>query len=190
MPRRTPGTTSGTSAGTTAGTTFDRLRTPRGLFGFLKAAAVCTLIAGLLSPLSPISPATEAHAAAPNDYCGAQCSDILPPGQSGNATLAQILLNQAFGVQPEHAENQLGPYANMATGHSGVTTATINNAGTSPSRWPRCIGSPAACTAMISACTALDTTVNQISDILAAGLRAASIRKTPSVAYTPTIIMK
>nr|WP_281179306.1 hypothetical protein [Sphingomonas asaccharolytica] len=43
---------------------------------------------------------------------------------------------------------------------------------------------------MISACTTLDIAATQISEALAAGLRAASIRKTPSVAYTPTIIMK
>ncbi|WP_055524334.1 penicillin acylase family protein [Streptomyces graminilatus] len=119
MTRRTPGNT--------VDRTFDRLRTPRGLFGFLKTAAVCTLIAGLLSPLSPLAPATEAQAAAPNDYCGGQCSDILPPGQSGNATLAQVILNQAFGVQPDHADDQLGPYADLATGYSGLTSAGINN---------------------------------------------------------------
>lgn len=131
MSRRTPGTTVDRTTGTLrslrSSRSLDRLRTPRGVFGFLKTAAVCTLIAGLLSPLSPVSPATEAHAAAANDYCGAQCSDILPPGQNGNATLAQILLNQAFGTQPEHAEDQLGPYANLATGYSGLTNATINN---------------------------------------------------------------
>lgn len=119
MSRRTPGNT--------VDRTFDRLRTPGGLFGFLKTAAVCTLIAGLLSPLSPLSPATEAQAAAANDYCGGQCSDILPPGENGNATLAQILLNQAFGSQPDHAEDQLGPYANLATGYTGLTNTTINN---------------------------------------------------------------
>ena len=42
----------------------------------------------------------------------------------------------------------------------------------------RCIGSPVACTAMMGACAALDTTANQISELLAAGLQAASIRKT------------
>ncbi|MBZ6103862.1 penicillin acylase family protein [Streptomyces olivaceus] len=115
---------------------LDRLRTPRGLHGFLKAASVCTLVAGLLSPLSPAmaagtSPsagttAAEPAEAAANDHCGGQCSDILPPGQNGNATLAQILLNQAFGTQPEHAEDQLGPYANLATGYTGLTNDKIN----------------------------------------------------------------
>ncbi len=124
MSRRTPGTT--VDRPFRSFRTLDRLRTPRGLFGFLKTATVCTLIA-LFVPAFPLSPATQAHAAEPNDYCGAQCSDILPPGQNGNATLSQILLNQAFGSQPEHAEDQLAPYANLATGYSGLTNATINN---------------------------------------------------------------
>jgi acyl-homoserine lactone acylase PvdQ len=75
--------------------------------------------------LSPLAQA-PASAATSNDYCGGQCSDILPPGENGNATLAQVLLNQAFGAQPDHAEDQLGPYANLATGYSGLTDAKIN----------------------------------------------------------------
>lgn len=120
MPRRTPRNA------------LDTLRTPRGLHGFLKAASVCALIAGVLSPLSPATAAgataaeVTAAEAAPNDHCGGQCSDILPPGQNGNATLAQILLNQAFGTQPAHAEDQLGPYANLATGYPGLTNDKIN----------------------------------------------------------------
>ncbi|MFJ6741964.1 penicillin acylase family protein [Streptomyces sp. NPDC091279] len=120
MPRRVPRTV------------LDSLRTPRGFHGFLKTTAVCTLIAGLLSPLSQAVAAeqatgqTTAQVTAANDYCGGQCSDILPPGENGNATLAQILLNQAFGTQPDHAEDQLGPYANLATGSSGLTDAKIN----------------------------------------------------------------
>ncbi|WP_030946194.1 penicillin acylase family protein [Streptomyces sp. NRRL S-646] len=100
----------------------DRLRTPGRLAGFLKTASICVLIAGLLSPLTQAT----AAAAAPNDYCGGQCSDILPPGENGNATLAQVLLNQAFGTQPDHAEDQLGPYANLAKGYSSLTDSTIN----------------------------------------------------------------
>ncbi|CAL9619608.1 hypothetical protein SUDANB145_05807 [Streptomyces sp. enrichment culture] len=120
-------------------TALDRLRTPRGIHGFLKSASLCALIAGLLSPLSPAGTASAASAApagtapagapavtaAADDHCGGQCSDILPPGQNGNATLAQILLNQAFGTQPAHAEDQLGPYADLATGHRTLTNDTI-----------------------------------------------------------------
>ncbi|MFD7132490.1 penicillin acylase family protein [Streptomyces sp. NPDC059894] len=125
MPRRTPRTA------------LDELRTPGRFPGFLKTASVCVLLAGLLTPLSPAAAvagaprpaaATEAGAvaAAANDHCGGRCSDILPPGQNGNATLAQILLHQAFGTQPAHAEDQLGPYAALAKGQSTLTDATIN----------------------------------------------------------------
>ncbi|MFB0615274.1 penicillin acylase family protein [Streptomyces sp. AGS-58] len=112
MPRRSPRTAP------------DRLRTSRRLPGFLKTASVCVLVAGLLVPFTRT--AVAAGATAPNDYCGGQCSDIVPPGENGNATLAQILLNQAFGTQPSHAEDQLGPYADLATGYKGLTDATIN----------------------------------------------------------------
>ncbi|MFJ4808809.1 penicillin acylase family protein [Streptomyces longwoodensis] len=109
----------------TSRATLDRLRTPGRFPGFLKSASVCVLIAGLLSPLTQTA-ASAAGTAAPNDLCGGQCSDILPPGENGNATLAQILLNQAFGTQPGHAEDQLGPYADLAKGYPSLTNATIN----------------------------------------------------------------
>ncbi|WAZ20643.1 penicillin acylase family protein [Streptomyces cinnabarinus] len=117
MPRRIPRTA------------LDRLRTPGRFPGFLKTASVCALIAGLLSPLSPAvaAQAADTGTAAVTDHCGNQCSDILPPGENGNATLAQILLNQAFGSMPAHASDQLGPYAGLATGHPTLTNATINN---------------------------------------------------------------
>lgn len=126
MPWRTPRTSRNAP---------DGLRTPRRFPEFLKAASICALVAGLLSPLSPASTATAAdtaaeaqavEAAAVTDHCGGQCSDILPPGQNGNATLAQILLNQAFGAMPENASNQLGPYDNLATRYPSLTNATIN----------------------------------------------------------------
>ncbi|MFE4700262.1 penicillin acylase family protein [Streptomyces sp. NPDC056738] len=108
-------------------TTLDRLRTPRRFPKFLKAASLCVLIAGLLSPLSPAAAADTSAAAAANDYCGGQCSDILPPGENGNATLAQILLNQVFGTQPGHAEDQLGLYGNLPSGYSTLTDTKIND---------------------------------------------------------------
>ncbi|MFC9629679.1 penicillin acylase family protein [Streptomyces mirabilis] len=115
MPRRTPRTA------------LDRQRTPRRFPKFLGAASICALIAALLSPLTQVAAADSTTALAANDYCGGQCSDILPPGQNGNATLAQILLNQAFGIQPDHAEDQLGPYSNLASGAATLTDAKIND---------------------------------------------------------------
>ncbi|MBV1937708.1 penicillin acylase family protein [Streptomyces sp. BV286] len=114
MPRRTPRTI------------LDRLRTPRRFPKFLMGASICVLVAGLLSPLSQAA-AADTTVLAAEDHCGNQCSDILPAGQNGNATLAQILLNQAFGSQPAHADDQLAPYANLASGYSGLTDAKIND---------------------------------------------------------------
>ncbi|MGW3987822.1 penicillin acylase family protein [Streptomyces sp. NPDC004830] len=117
MPRRVPRTAP------------HRLRTPGAIPGFLKTASVCALIAGLLSPFAPAAASetgTTPAAAEVNDHCGSRCSDILPPGQNGNATLAQILLNQAFGTQPEHAEDQLAPYAALAKGYGGLTEEKIS----------------------------------------------------------------
>ncbi|MEV0172514.1 penicillin acylase family protein [Streptomyces sp. NPDC050803] len=116
MPRRIPHTA------------LVRLRTPGRTHGFLKAASVCVLIAGLLSPLSQAASAAqaaEAEVTAVTDHCGSQCSDILPPGENGNATLAQILLHQAFGSRPAHSSDQLGPYANLATGYPTLTNAGL-----------------------------------------------------------------
>ncbi|OSZ56220.1 penicillin acylase [Streptomyces pharetrae CZA14] len=118
MPRRTPRNV------------LDRLRTPHRFPGFLKSASVCVLVAGLLAPFTPAAAATETPAAparAANDHCGGRCSDILPPGQNGNATLAQILLHQAFGTRPAHADDQLGPYAGLATGYQNLTDATLGS---------------------------------------------------------------
>jgi acyl-homoserine lactone acylase PvdQ len=72
--------------------------------------------------------ATPARAAFPgNDYCLGECSDILPPGQNGNATLVDILASQAFGTKPAHSDDQLAPYANLAYNYTGLTPQQINS---------------------------------------------------------------
>jgi acyl-homoserine lactone acylase PvdQ len=87
---------------------------------WIAAGAVAALVIALITP-------GAANAYTADDYCLGQCNDILPPGENGNATLAQILLNQAFGTQPAHAEDQLGPYTALASGYSSLTNATISN---------------------------------------------------------------
>lgn len=61
------------------------------------------------------------------DHCGGRCSDILPPGQNGNATLAQILLHKAFGTMPAHASDQLARYDSLVAGYPGLTDAKVND---------------------------------------------------------------
>ncbi|HEY3477886.1 MAG TPA: penicillin acylase family protein [Streptomyces sp.] len=101
------------------------LRTPRriGKWRTATAAALLALGATLVAPL-PLA----AHAADGTvDYCAGQCADILPPGENGNATLADILANKVFGTRPAHTSDQLGPYASLADGYPGLTDATLTN---------------------------------------------------------------
>ncbi|WP_037572469.1 penicillin acylase family protein [Phaeacidiphilus oryzae] len=96
------------------------------------AAAVCALVAAVALPAAEASAQAPARAAAAGaqpaaaqDYCGGHCNDILPPGENGNATLAQILADRALGVRPAHTDDQLGPYASLADGYPGLTDADL-----------------------------------------------------------------
>src|SRR5699024_6218805 len=98
----------------------------------------------LITGLALAPPATAAATAAPasepaaesngsgdsavpeSDYCQGQCSGILPPGQSGDATLAEILSHQVFGTMPGHSDDQLGDYADLASQHDELSTADTN----------------------------------------------------------------
>ncbi|MER7794054.1 penicillin acylase family protein [Streptomyces sp. NPDC097640] len=86
----------------------------------IATTAVLALGAALAGPL-PQRAQAEPAAAAVTDYCQGQCSDILPPGQNGNATLADILANRAFGTHPEHSTDQLGPYNKLVAGYQTLT---------------------------------------------------------------------
>ncbi|RKR86972.1 F5/8 type C domain-containing protein [Micromonospora pisi] len=114
------------------------------------AVAVTTIAAALLgapatgaqAALEP-TPATFANSAAANsaadpnragttsfaagDYCLGECADILPPGQNGNATLIEVLGNQAFGTLPRHSGDQLGKYADLVYGYAGLHEDQIGN---------------------------------------------------------------
>ncbi|WP_328605556.1 penicillin acylase family protein [Amycolatopsis sp. NBC_00345] len=89
----------------------------------LTVAALAVLTAGLTQAVAGVPPATAALPG--NDYCAGQCNDILPPGENGSATLAEILANKALGTQPGHADDQLGKYADLAGGYKTLTTDTI-----------------------------------------------------------------
>jgi acyl-homoserine lactone acylase PvdQ len=89
----------------------------------LPACAAALLTAALL-----VFPGQRPAAAAVltgNDYCLDQCNDIVPPGENGNATLADILAHKALGTRPAHSADQLGPYANLVSAYSGLTDDQI-----------------------------------------------------------------
>ncbi|MFC4036062.1 penicillin acylase family protein [Streptomyces polygonati] len=100
------------------------LRTPRriGTLRTATAAALLALAATLVAPL-PLARAADPV----TDYCAGQCADILPPGENGNATLADILANKAFGTRPSHTMDQLGPYSSLADGYQSLTDSTITS---------------------------------------------------------------
>jgi acyl-homoserine lactone acylase PvdQ len=91
----------------------------------IRGAAAVVLLAALF--VLPATPAAAASAYYPtNDYCLGQCNDILPPGQNGNATLAEILASQLLGIRPSHSDDQLAPYANLLNAYTGLTDDQID----------------------------------------------------------------
>lgn len=102
------------------------LRTPRRI-GTLRTATAGALLALAATLVAPVPLAAHAAAADTGDYCAGQCADILPPGENGNATLADILANKALGTRPAHTSDQLGPYASLADGYQNLTDATLTD---------------------------------------------------------------
>ncbi|MER7168801.1 penicillin acylase family protein [Micromonospora sp. NPDC000207] len=81
------------------------------------AAAVTRAARVAPAAASPINPG---NGFAANDHCLGECSEILPPGQNGNATLVDILGNQTLGTLPRHSADQLGTYADLVYGYAGL----------------------------------------------------------------------
>ncbi|NUR63346.1 MAG: penicillin acylase family protein [Catenulispora sp.] len=71
--------------------------------------------------------ASSVPAAGAADYCLGQCNDILPPGENGSATLAQILWFKATGGRPGNTDDQLGKYAGLVDGYTGLTNGTLGS---------------------------------------------------------------
>jgi acyl-homoserine lactone acylase PvdQ len=90
------------------------------------AGAAALLTATTLALPAAAEP-PRAVAAGAQDYCGGQCDDILPPGENGNATLADILANRVFGTRPAHTDDQLGPYSSLVDGYTGLSDGTLSS---------------------------------------------------------------
>ncbi|WP_245900680.1 penicillin acylase family protein [Prauserella shujinwangii] len=101
------------------------MRTRQGTLGILTGVTAVTAAFTLAASLLTV-PQARAEEPVIEDHCVGQCSDILPPGQNGNATLADILAHRALGTRPAHSADQLGEYAALETGYRGLTTDTIN----------------------------------------------------------------
>lgn len=93
-----------------------------------RSTRAVSLLAALSAAVAfGVSTPATATATAANDYCAGQCADILPPGENGNATLADILANKVFGTRPPHTDDQLGTYGSLADNYRSVTNATIDS---------------------------------------------------------------
>ncbi|MEY9934519.1 acyl-homoserine lactone acylase PvdQ [Catenulispora sp. GP43] len=97
------------------------------------AVALTTLAVGgavavptLTASAAPVK-ATTIAASGAADYCGGQCDDILPPGENGSATATQILWFKATGNRPANTDDQLGKYADMVDGYTGLTNGTLGD---------------------------------------------------------------
>jgi acyl-homoserine lactone acylase PvdQ len=88
------------------------------------AVALTTLAALVLLPATGPAAAASGYLTA-SDYCLGQCNDILPPGENGNATLADIVASQTLGIHPSHSDDQLGMYANLLNAYTGLSTDQI-----------------------------------------------------------------
>ncbi len=84
-----------------------------------RVARLTATLALLTASVLPGVPAVAAPQLAPGatpenlDYCLAQCLNILPPGQNGNASFAEILAHKAFGTRPGHAADQKAKYESL-----------------------------------------------------------------------------
>ncbi|MGC4940068.1 penicillin acylase family protein [Kribbella sp. DT2] len=93
---------------------------PAHRFTLRAVIAVLSVSALTVAGLPPRAQA-EAQAAAPTDYCVGQCSDIVPPGQNGNATFTDLLLFKGFGVRPPHFSDTVKPYEKLVWNSQGMT---------------------------------------------------------------------
>ncbi|HEV2783393.1 MAG TPA: penicillin acylase family protein [Actinophytocola sp.] len=83
------------------------------------AALIAATLPGSVAPAAAQPP--PAVAVAPEDFCLGQCDDILPPGQNGNATFAELLAFQLLGIRPAHSSDTRAPYDNLVWGYQGLT---------------------------------------------------------------------
>ncbi len=93
-------------------------------------AALTTAAVAATTAWTPAGSAAAAEDSGPysanDDYCMGQCHDILPPGNNGTATLAQILGFKLTGAKPKHTDDQLGKYAALVDNYSGLTNAKLS----------------------------------------------------------------
>ncbi len=97
-----------------------RTRTLRTAIAVLAGTAVLATLPVPTTQATPQVTPQAVVAAAPVDYCAAQCRDILPPGQNGNATFTDLLAFKALGVRPPHFSDTVKPYQDLVWNSQGI----------------------------------------------------------------------
>lgn len=92
----------------------------------LTAALTTSLLLTVAVSVNPLVAVPASAAYAGNDYCLGECSDILPPGENGDADLLQIIAHQTLGTMPPHSDDQLGRYAGLVQHYTGLTDQQIS----------------------------------------------------------------
>jgi len=93
----------------------------------LAAASAALFASAAMGQSQAAHASVTAKVTSPTDYCADQCSDILPPGENGAETLADILLFKVFGIRPSHNNDQLATYDKLSTSYTGLTTSQIDS---------------------------------------------------------------
>lgn len=60
-----------------------------------------------------------------NDYAHGQAMSILPPGENGSATFAELINYTLIGTRPRHSQDQLGKYDKLLYGYPHLTDAKL-----------------------------------------------------------------
>lgn len=91
----------------------------------LLAAASLTVPPSAAAPAPARAEVVRTTSFTPDDHCLGQCHDVLPPGQNGHATLADILAHRVLGTRPAHSADQLGRYDALVAGRNGLTNEQL-----------------------------------------------------------------
>ena len=71
--------------------------------------------------------AEPSHAYRANDYADGQAMSILPPGENGLVSAADLAKFELTKARPANSQDQLAKYDNLLYGSSGVTDATLGD---------------------------------------------------------------
>jgi acyl-homoserine lactone acylase PvdQ len=104
---------------------------PRNFIALLVSPAVALSLAAVPASAAHSGTARAAHAKLPSqayragDYARGQAMSILPPGENGTVTAAQIAAFELTKARAPYSQDQLGKYENLLYGYPTLTDAKL-----------------------------------------------------------------